>query len=302
MSCHFIAKKDYDAAKQSAEKAYDILHSARDTSHAERAFCLQCMARIAWHSSEERVDKERAMVWAKRALDIFKTTMGIHSVLTLYANELYGWMLMQRESYQTARHYYNVSDFMVTELLDKHPEMLDGYDCRRTIWDGLFLFQRATDAAKKAFDVASIHYGDHPVTATMALRLCESIIKRGSLNDAIESCVTSVTMRVRTLGDVADTGLAYKTLAYLMLRSGQYDEAVRFSQAALDVYEKIPDITERMKIDVKNIIAQARYKLEYKSSVFIELKSKDASKRNIAADESHLVNTSMVSSVVSTEV
>ena len=91
---------------------------------------------------------------------------------------------------------------------------------------------------------------------------------------------------LQVLGEHVDTAASYKVLAYLMLRSGQYDEAVRFGEAALDIYVRL-EATERTTGEVKNIVAQARYRLEYKSSVFVEIESRDASKAPGASEELH---------------
>ena len=287
-------EEQHCTALATMEQAYQLLHHWSPAHSTQRAFCLQCLARVRWVTADGQENRNRALVLAKRALDLYKQSTGLRNVRTLYANELYSWMLMKKESFQTARHYYNISDFVVKESLDEHPRLLEGYDCRRAIWDHVCLFARAIEMARKAVDVCQNFYGDHPVTADMWCRLCECIMKRGSLNEAIGAGVRTLAVRVKVLGDHADTAQAYKMLAYLMLRSGQYDEAVRFGQSALDIYDKLttanidgssPPITESQRIDVKNIMSQARYRLEYKSSVFVELESKDASKTQIPGDD-----------------
>jgi len=85
----------------------------------------------------------------KRAFEISKRATRLSDIRTLYAGELYGWMLTREDNYQTARHWYNVFDAAARDNLDRHPMTIDGLESRRTIWDRLSLFERAISAARK---------------------------------------------------------------------------------------------------------------------------------------------------------
>jgi len=119
---------------------------------------------------------------------------------------------------------------------------VDGLSCRRAIWDRLSLFERATAAARGTADAAVRRHGDHPRSAAALADLGDAIVKRGCLNEAIVAVTASLAMRVRVLGQRhAATAASYRTLAYLMLRSGQYDQAERFGRAALDACSAVSD-------------------------------------------------------------
>ncbi len=267
---------DRQTARQVAEKAYDLVHNhSAVVEDTDKAFCLKCLGKVYWEDG----DRLKATSLVKTALDIYKIVMGSRHLQTLFTNELYAWMLTSRGNHQSARHFYNISDLFLKEQIDDHPLFVEGYDCRRAIWDSLSLFQRAIDMSKKAATVCQGYYGEHPLTARMMANWCDCITKRGSLHDAISAGIKALAIRVKVLGDHVDTGLSYKSLAYLMLRSGQYDEATRFGQSALDIYEKM-DAPERLKIDVRNVMAQARYRLDCKSSVYVQIQGKNASKRS----------------------
>lgn len=289
MAYRFIEAKDVRNGSGIIQKAYEIVHNQpRTVAETDRALTLFCLGKLYWLDESDRA---QAQTFVKKALDLYKQAHGMKHLHTLYTYELYGWMLTSTGNFQTARHFYNVSDFVVRELLDEHPQLIAGYDSRRAIWDKLSLFARATEIARKAARVAEQFYGEHPVTASMQAHYCESIVKRGSLNEAIRAGVGALSSRIKLLGDHLDTATSYKDMAYLMLRSGQYDESVRFSQSALDIYEKL-NAGERHKIEMKNLMSQARYRLQYRSSVFVQLESKNASKRDIR----DVLNTSVVSS------
>lgn len=87
----------------------------------------------------------------KQAFDMQKQSTRLYEVKTLYAGELYCWMLIREDNQQTARHWYNLFDAAVNDKLDRHPMTIDGLDSRRTIWEKLSLFERATGAAAKVF-------------------------------------------------------------------------------------------------------------------------------------------------------
>ena len=297
LSHKLAVEESASAAKHAVDRAYDLVHINSDiVTDSERAFCLHCMGKIVW---EDEKDRARALLLVKKSLDLYKSSAGARDWQTIHTNELYARMLTQKQSYQTARHFYNVSDIFVTEMANEHPLFIEGYDCRRVIWDSICLFQRSTDAAKKAVDVSKEFRGEHPVTATMLSNLCDAIIKRGNLNDAIKAGISALSIRSKVLGDHLKTGESYKKLAYLMLRSGQYDEAARFGQSALEVFEKV-DASEMLQIDVRNVIAQARLRLEYKSHVFVELQGREANKKANYGNEK--LNTSSSSVPVSTDV
>lgn len=288
MAYRFVENNDIKHGSGSIQKAYEIVHNQPETiGETDRALTLYCLGKLYWLDES---DRNQAQNFVKKALDTYKKVHGMRHLETLYAYELYGWMLTNTENYQSARHFYNVSDFVARELLDEHPQLIAGYDSRRAIWDKLSLFARATDVAKKAAKIAEQFYGEHPITAKMQSRFCESIIKRGSLNEAIRAGVGALSTRMKLLGNHMDTAASYKEMAYLMLRSGQYDESARFSQSALDLYDKL-HANERYKIEMKNLMAQARYRLQYHSSVFVQLESKDASKKDVR----ELLNTSVAS-------
>ena len=303
LAYHHVTNGHVEKAKLAVEKAYGIIHDQETLHELDKAFCLYVMGLVHWENPDVQ---NKALMLVKKALDIFKLSQGVRSLRTLYVNETYGWMLTQKESHQTARHFYNISDFVVRETLAEHPVLIPGFDCRRAIWDRLCLFARATDTAKLVYEISRDHYGDHPQTATMAQNHCEAIIKRGSLNDAISAAVNALAVRCRVLGDHEDTAHSYKVMAYLMLRSGQYDEAVRFGQNAAEIYDKL-DTNERLKIEVRNIMAQARYRLEYKSSNFIQLESKNAARKASSTPTSPMddtLNTTIgsITTSISTEV
>jgi len=176
-----------------------------------------------------------------------------------------------------------VSDFAIAEVLDAHALLVRSYDERRAIWDALQLYGRSVEAAKKAADIARRYQGEHPLTANMLAKLCDAVMRRGSLHEAIDAATDTLHLRLKVLGDHDDTAASYKVLAYLMVRSGQYDEAIRFAQSALDIHAKGDEAVtdERRQVELKNLISQARYRLEYKSSVFVQIESKDASRANV---------------------
>jgi len=156
---------------------------------------------------------------------------------------------------------------------------IDGLSCRRAIWDRLSLFERATAAARGAADAAILRYGDHPCSASTLAHLGDAIVKRGCLSEAIEAVTAALAMRVRVVGQRdASTASSYRTLAYLMLRSGQYDQAERFGRAALDACAAVTDVDEGVDDDVvsvmteaHDIVTQARYRQQSRSSVYIQL-------------------------------
>lgn len=180
---------------------------------------------------------------------------------------------------------YNLSDGILRDKLRGHPLTIDGLSCRRAIWDRLSLFERATAAARGAADAAVRRYGDHPRSATALAHLGDAIVKRGCLNEAIEAVTAALAMQVRVLGQRdAATGSSYRSLAYLMLRSGQYDQAERFGRAALDTCAAVADDEERsarvrddlvsVMIDARDIVCQARHRQQSRSSVYVQLETR----------------------------
>lgn len=208
-----------------------------------------------------------------------------------------------------------MSDAVVHGQLLGHPMVIDGLDSRRAVWDRLSLFDRATATARLAADTACRHLGDHPRSAALLARLCDSIVKRGSLNDAIDAVIGTVRMRRSVLGDHhQDTASSYRTLAYLMLRTGQYDQAERFGLAAIESASAISAVVScrkrsasevvdvndnddgyegggsssahgatdddgvsllnRIVVEAKEIIGQAHYRKQCKSSVFVQLETR----------------------------
>ena len=271
---------DFTAAKRAMTVAHDVTGYLAEVDDLTKAFCYECLSLVYW-SEPDRQDPALALM--KRALDVYKMALGMRSARTLLANEHYGAMLARRARLQSARHFFNVSDFAIAEVLDAHALLVRSYDERRAIWDALQLYGRSVEAAKKAADIARRYQGEHPLTANMLAKLCDAVMRRGSLHEAIDAATDTLHLRLKVLGDHDDTAASYKVLAYLMVRSGQYDEAIRFAQAALDIHAKgdkaVTD--ERRQVELKNLISQARYRLEYKSSVFVQIESKDASRPNV---------------------
>jgi len=181
---------------------------------------------------------------------------------------------------------YNLSDGIIRDKLQGHPLTIDGLSCRRAIWDRLSLFERATAAARGAADTAVRRYGDHPRSATALAYLGDEIVKRGCLNEAIEAVTTALAMRVRVLGQRdAATASSYRTLAYLMLRSGQYDQAERFGLAALDACAAVVDDHEERGVrinddlvsvmtEARDVVTQARYRQQSRSSAYVQLETR----------------------------
>ena len=277
LSYHESERGDFSAAKRAITVAHDVTDYLAGVDDLTKAFCYECLGQVYW-SEPDRQDPALALM--KKALDIYKATLGMRSVRTLLANEHYGAMLARHMRLQSARHFFNVSDFAIAEVLDAHALLVRSYDERRAIWDALQLYGRSVDAARKAADIARQYKGEHPLTADMLAKLCDAVMRRGSLNDAIDAATDALHLRLKILGDHNDTAVSYKVLAYLMVRSGQYDETIRFAQSALDIYAK-SDADEHRQMELKNLIAQARYRLEYKSSVFVQIESKDASRANV---------------------
>lgn len=73
----------------------------------------------------------------------------------------------------------------------------------------------------------------------MLANLGEAYQRKGCLNEAIGATAGAVSMRIKVLGDHADTAASYNALAQLMLRSGQYDRAAAFGRNALDVLDRL---------------------------------------------------------------
>jgi len=181
---------------------------------------------------------------------------------------------------------YNLSDGVIRDKLQGHPLTVDGLNCRRAIWDRLSLFERATAAARGAADTAVRRYGDHPRSATALAHLGDEIVKRGCLNEAIEAVTAALAMRVRVLGQRdAATASSYRTLAYLMLRSGQYDQAERFGLAALDACAAVADDHDErgarvdddivsVMAEARDVVTQARYRQQSRSSVYVQLETR----------------------------
>ena len=157
---------------------------------------------------------------------------------------------------------FNLSDGIIRNKLAGHPLTVDGLSCRRAIWDRLSLFERATAAARGAAEAAVRRHGDHPRSATALAHLGDEIVKRGCLNEAIEAVTAALSMRVRVLGQRdASTASSYRTLAYLMLRSGQYDQAERFGLAAVDACAAVTDERGRTRVndeDMVTVMTEAR--------------------------------------------
>lgn len=180
---------------------------------------------------------------------------------------------------------YNLSDGIIRNKLQGHPLTIDGLSCRRAIWDRLSLFERSTAAAQGAADAAVHRYGDHPRSATALAHLGDAIVKRGCLNEAIEAVTAALAMRVRVLGQRdAATASSYRTLAYLMLRSGQYDQAERFGRAALDACAALTDDDDErgrrvdddlvsVMTEAGDIVNQARYRQQRQCSAYVQLET-----------------------------
>ena len=274
---HEIIRGDFTAAKRVLSVAHDVTDYLAKVDDMTKAFCYECLGHVYW-SEPDRQDPALALM--KRALDIYKTALGMHNARSLLTNEQYAAMLARRMRLQSARHFFNVSDFAIAEVLGAHALLVRSYDQRRVIWESLQLYGRSVEAAKQSADIARRYKGEHPLTADMLARLCDSVLKRGSLNDAIDTATDALHMRLKVLGDHEDTAASYKVLAYLMVRSAQYDEAIRFAQAALDIYCTKRGSEDRRQ-DLDNMIAQARYRLEYKSNVFVQLESSESSRTNM---------------------
>lgn len=173
-----------------ASKAYEISGSVGEV---DKAFCFYCLAKVYWYDEEEQ---RKALMLAKRAVDLFQELTGPLDIRTLYACELYGWMLTSAGHLQTARHVYNIAD-EAAAVVDGHPQMLAGYGCRRLIWDELGLFERAKQMAVKANRLTQWMYGEHPATGTALMQLCEATVKRGSLSDAICLSIHALAIRIK---------------------------------------------------------------------------------------------------------
>jgi len=179
---------------------------------------------------------------------------------------------------------YNLTDTVVRDKLLGHPLTVDGLTCRRVIWDRLSLFERAAAAARGTADAAVRRYGDHPRSAGALADLAEAMVRRGCLNEAIVSVTSALAMRVRVLGQRdASTAASYRTLSYLMLRSGQFDQAERFGRAALDACAAVvDDVTGHVDDDVisvmteaREIVTQARHRGRASSSTHVRLEARD---------------------------
>lgn len=79
---------------------------------------------------------------------------------------------------------------------------------------------------------------------------------QGDVQEAVRACVTALNIRTRVLGNHADTALSNKTLAYLLLKCGQPDEALRYCDMALEIYEKLR-ADDALKMAVRQVMAQA---------------------------------------------
>jgi len=178
---------------------------------------------------------------------------------------------------------FNLSDGIIRDKLAGHPLTVDGLSCRRAIWDRLSLFERATAAARGAADTALRRYADHPRSATALAHLGDEIVKRGCLNEAIEAVTAALSMQLRVLGQRdAGTASSYRTLAYLMLRSGQYDQAERFGLAAVDacaaVADELDERRTRLDDDVvavmteaRDVVTQARFRQQTRNnSIYVQ--------------------------------
>lgn len=290
----------YENARAYAENAYETVHAAQ-VSELDKAFCVQCLGKAYWHDEEK---KQKGMALIKCSLDIYKAKYGLKHVKALYSNEEYGKVLTEVDSHQKARHIFNVSDLILSEMLECHPYLIQSYNCRRIIWDKLFLFSRSTEIAEKAVKTARMFYGDHPITAAMLSNQCDCIMKRGSLQDGLKTAIDALGIRIRVLGDHMDTAASYKIVAHMMMRCGQFDEALKFGQCALDIYERI-HAPEKAKMEVKTLLAQVQYRLEKKemAAKFVEIDVRNGSNSDLVNNnQEQSSKTRISSSAISTAV
>lgn len=255
LSYYYVETGKPERARSFALRAFELLQNAPAgvAEKLDKTLCWQSLGRALWHEVEE---KTRALMLLKRAQEVTHATKGVRHLKTLIANEFYAALLTQTENFQMARHYYNISD-MALRQLQEHPFFLPGFECRRIIWDKLNLFQRSTDMSLKSSTVTQRYHGDHPLTATAYTRYCDCLLRQGSIQEAIKACINALSIRTRVLGNHLDTAFSNKTLAYLLLKCGQPEESMRYCDTALEIYEKLRS-DEALKMDVRNIIAQAR--------------------------------------------
>ena len=296
LSMHLVHGEDKDMALAQAHLAANKIPTPENVEQeVSRAFCLLCLAKARWAGGE---DKLAALALARQALDALKLVLGLQSPLTVYVYEDLALMEKRLEHYQKARYFYNLIDFVAEDLLGLHPAMLKGYDIRREIWERQGLFSRAAGVARKAAEIASRHYGDHPLTSAMQSRLCECLVKSGDSSEALRWAVLSLNGREQLLGRHLDTALSHKMLAYLMLRRGNHGIALKHGQLALDMCNDLR-VHRRFVKDVEIILAQAQRRQMYSEGSYVRLETHRHSKslEDVLSTESSITCTTITTEV-----
>ena len=207
---------------------------------------------------EEAVQtKEDAIEKVRRALEALKQTVGLQHALTIYAYETYAMIEKERGNYQKSRHFYNVLDFVGENVLGRHPALLDGYDARRAIWERQGLFCRATDIAQRASEVALAYHGEHPFTAELHMKWVDCLLKVGEIPEASRAADVALSMRERLYGDHIETVLAHKMVAYLNLRCGLYEDAIKHGHRALEISRRLR-VHAAYLTDIETILTQSQ--------------------------------------------
>lgn len=258
LSYYYTEMNKPDRARSFALRALEVLQAVPPDSAEDRmdkTFCWQSLGRALWHEVEER---SRAQVLLKRAQDVTQATRGVRHTRTFIANELYAAQLTHAGNYQMARHCYNSIDLAIKQHLIDHPFFLPGLECRRIIWDKLGLCQRSAELAQRSASVTQRFYGDHPQTAAAHARYGDCMLRQGDVQEAFKATIAALGIRTRVLGQHVETALTNKTLAILLLKSGQPDEAQRYCNVALDIYEALRYVDDSLKADVRHVIEQAR--------------------------------------------
>lgn len=221
---------------------------------------------------DAKVAKEESIDKIKRAIELLKKTVGLQHALTIYAYETYALIEKDRGNYQKSRHYYNILDFIGSNVLGRHPALLDGYDARRAIWERQGLFCRASDIAQKAAQVAREYHREHPFTAELFMKWVDCLIKVGDIPEASHAADVALCIRERLYGDHIETVLSHKMVAYLNLRCGLFEEATKHAHRALEISRRLR-VHSAYLTDIETILTQAQKRKEIMDS---SMESKDS--------------------------
>lgn len=230
--------------------------------------------------------KEDGLKLVKLALDGFRTSLGLRHVLSVYSYECYACLLTDSKKFQMARHYFNLSDLCVNELLGtEHPLLLNGYDRRNSIWKESGLFSRAVQAAKAASKIAQTIYGRHPDSVVYLQRLIDALIRRGTLGDAIEPAGESLTILHRTLGVSKQTLEASKTLLELLVKTGYYGYSLEVGNYAAKLINQLTDVMQQ-KTEITQLLAHSKLQLEYQkqASQIVRMQTDTSSKGTLLSE------------------